>query len=62
MKNICEWSNCKEVGKYKAPIEKDNIKNFRWLCVEHIKMFNKKWNYFGIRFTSYIKRWVITDA
>ena len=46
MKNICEWSNCKEVGKYKAPIEKDNIKNFRWLCVEHIKMFNKKWNYF----------------
>ena len=46
MKNICEWNNCKKVGKCKAPIEKDNIKNFRWLCEEHIKLFNKKWNYF----------------
>ena len=46
MKNICEWSNCKEVGKYKAPIERDNSKNFKWLCEEHIKLFNKKWNYF----------------
>ena len=27
MKNICDWNNCKEVGEYKAPIEKDNSKN-----------------------------------
>ena len=46
MKIICEWSNCNEVGKCKAPMEKDNIKNFRWLCENHIKLFNKKWNYF----------------
>ena len=46
MKNICEWSCCKKVGKYKAPIEKDNSKNFKWLCEEHIKLFNKSWNYF----------------
>ena len=24
MKNICDWNNCKEIGEYKAPIEKDN--------------------------------------
>ena len=46
MKNICEWNNCKEIGKFKAPTEKDNIKNFQWLCKEHIKLFNKNWNYF----------------
>ncbi len=46
MKNICEWSNCKEVGKFKAPTEKDNIRNCQWLCKEHIKLFNKSWNYF----------------
>jgi len=46
MKNICEWDNCKEAGTYKAPTERDNSKNFRWLCEEHIKLFNKKWNYF----------------
>ena len=47
MKIICDWDNCKNQGKYKAPIEKDNSKNFRLLCLEHIKIFNKKWNYFA---------------
>jgi len=61
MKNICEWSNCKEVGKYKAPIEKDNIKNFRWLCVEHIKMFNKKWNYFEGMSQNEIENFIKSD-
>ena len=46
MKNICEWENCEQSGDFKAPIEKDNSKNFRWLCEEHIKLFNKNWNYF----------------
>ena len=46
MKNICEWSKCKELGEFKAPVEKDNSKNFRWLCKLHIKEFNKNWNYF----------------
>ena len=46
METICEWDNCKEVGKFKAPIERDNSKNFRWLCEEHIKLFNNNWNYF----------------
>ena len=46
MKNICESKNCKEIGKFKAPTEKDNSKNFKWLCENHIKLFNKKWNYF----------------
>ena len=46
MKNICEWQNCNELGQFKAPAEKDNSKNFRWFCKEHIKQFNKKWDYF----------------
>ena len=46
MKNICEWENCEQSGDFKAPIEKDNSKNYRWVCEEHIKLFNKSWNYF----------------
>ena len=46
MENICDWENCKESGTFKAPLEKDNSKNHRWLCEEHIKLFNKNWNYF----------------
>ena len=46
MENICEWEGCKESGMFKAPLEKDNSKNYRWLCEEHIKLFNKNWDYF----------------
>ena len=50
MKNICEWDSCKESGEFKAPLEKDNSRKYRWLCEEHIKLFNKNWNYFdGMR-------------
>ena len=46
MENICEWENCKETGKFKAPVEKYNSKKYKWLCEEHIKIFNKSWDYF----------------
>jgi|TARA_A100000164_G_scaffold37863_2_gene28917 hypothetical protein len=46
MKNICDWDNCNNTGEFKAPIERDNSKKFRLLCLDHIKEFNKNWNYF----------------
>ena len=46
MKIICDWNKCNEPGSYKAPVERDNSKKFRLLCLKHIKIFNKKWNYF----------------
>tara|TARA_A100001011_G_scaffold99241_1_gene104547 strand:+ start:655 stop:1170 length:516 start_codon:yes stop_codon:yes gene_type:complete len=46
MKTICDWNNCNNTGEYKAPIEKDNSKKYRLLCLKHIKEFNKNWNYF----------------
>jgi len=46
MENICDQKNCKKIGEYKAPIEKDNSKKFKWLCLDHIKEFNNRWDYF----------------
>ena len=46
MKIICDWKDCKETGSYKAPVERDNSKKYRLLCLTHIKEFNKNWNYF----------------
>ena len=46
MENICDHKNCKKIGKYKAPIERDNSKKFKWLCLDHIKEFNHSWDYF----------------
>ena len=47
MKNICEWDKCSKTAMYKAPVEKDNSRKFRLFCLNHIKIFNKNWNYFS---------------
>ena len=62
MKNICEWENCNESGKFKAPTEKDNSKVFRWLCENHIKLFNSNWNYFDGMSQDEIENFLRSDA
>jgi hypothetical protein len=37
MKNICDWNNCNEIGEYKAPVEKDNSRKYRMLCLSMLK-------------------------
>ncbi len=61
MKIICDWENCNEQGKYKAPVEKDNSRKFRLLCLEHIKVFNKKWNYFENMSSEEVEYFVKSD-
>ena len=61
MKNICDWSKCNKIGMYKAPLEKDNSKKFRLLCLEHIKEFNKSWNYFSDMNNEEIENFVKSD-
>jgi len=61
MENICEWEKCNEIAKFKAPAEKDNSKKFKWLCEEHIKLFNKNWNYFEGMSQNEIERFLKSD-
>ena len=61
MKNICDWNNCNEIGEYKAPVEKDNSKKYRMLCLEHVKEFNKNWNYFSKKDLNKILKFMSKD-
>ena len=61
MKIICDWGNCGEEGKFKAPLERDNSKKFRLLCLNHIKEFNKSWNYFENMSENEIQNFIRSD-
>ena len=61
MKNICEWDKCSKTAMYKAPVEKDNSKKFRLFCLEHIKIFNKNWNYFSDMSENEIEYFIKSD-
>ncbi len=43
---VCEHPECTEPGKYRAPLSPDNLDEFRWFCLAHIRQFNQKWNFF----------------
>ena len=46
MKKKCEFLNCKEEGIYPAPRSRKDINSYKYYCIEHIRDFNKSWNYF----------------
>ena len=61
MKNICDWGKCNKIGVYKAPVEKDNSRKYRLLCLEHIKIFNKSWNYFADMTSDQVEYFIKSD-
>lgn len=42
----CEHEGCKEGGKFRAPKSADNLDEFVWFCQEHIRQYNRQWNFF----------------
>jgi DnaJ-domain-containing protein 1 len=43
----CHIPGCKEPGTYKAPKSRDEIDEYNWFCLEHIRERNKAWDYFA---------------
>jgi len=42
----CEHEGCTNPGKYRAPKSPDNLDEFVWFCLDHIREYNQKWNFF----------------
>jgi len=42
----CEHPNCTDAGKYRAPKHPDNLDEFFWFCLAHVREYNLKWNFF----------------
>ena len=42
----CEWPGCEANAAYRAPISPDHLQEFRWFCLDHVREYNKSWNYF----------------
>lgn len=42
----CAQEGCRAPGDFRAPRSRKNLHDYQWLCEEHVREFNKKWNYF----------------
>jgi hypothetical protein len=43
---LCSWAGCHEEGTFKAPVSRDNLRQYQYFCLDHVRQFNKAWNYF----------------
>lgn len=43
----CAWPGCSASGSYPAPQSPRELRRFIWFCLEHIREYNKSWNYFA---------------
>ena len=42
----CNIKGCEELGAYPAPKSRTNLRDYLYFCIDHIRDFNKSWNYF----------------
>jgi hypothetical protein len=44
---LCEWQGCEEPGVFKAPRGRDHEGQYLHFCVDHVRQYNKSYNYFS---------------
>ena len=43
----CDWHGCKEKGSHRAPKGRDRENEYWRFCLEHVREYNKNWDYFA---------------
>jgi len=43
---LCAAEGCKAEALYPAPKSRDALRDYIWFCLEHIRAYNKSWNYY----------------
>lgn len=46
-KNVCQWAGCENPGGHKAPAGRSRDGEYLWFCIDHVREYNKNYNYFS---------------
>lgn len=42
----CEQAGCAEPGAFRAPRDRKSLNEYRWFCLEHVRAYNRAWDYY----------------
>ncbi len=45
-RQCCAAEGCTEEGVYPAPKSRSELRDYIWFCLEHVREYNKSWNYY----------------
>jgi hypothetical protein len=43
----CDWPGCTAEGVFRAPRSRNELRDYWWYCMEHIRQYNRTWNYYS---------------
>ncbi len=43
----CDHPGCDAVATHRAPKSRDRLNDHYWFCLEHVRDYNRKWNYYA---------------
>lgn len=43
---MCEWPGCAGEGEHRAPLARDRLDQYRWFCLDHVREYNRNWDYY----------------
>ncbi len=41
----CDHLDCRALAEYRAPKSRDRLDEYYWFCLEHVREYNKSWNF-----------------
>lgn len=57
----CSVPGCCEAGEYRAPQSREKLRSYIWFCLEHIRAYNKAWDYYADMDAKDIERHIRND-
>jgi curved DNA-binding protein CbpA len=44
--HYCEWEGCHEPATHPAPKNPQDLRSYRWFCLDHVRVYNREWDFF----------------
>jgi len=58
----CEHEGCGEPGVYRAPRGRDALNSYYWFCLDHVREYNKAWNFYAGMSAEEVEHYVREDV
>jgi hypothetical protein len=58
----CEHAGCAAEGLYRAPKSREKMNDYYWFCLEHVRDYNRAWDYYAGMSASEIEAIVRRDT
>ena len=44
---FCDSPGCDALGEHRAPRSRDSLNHYYWFCLEHVRAYNARWNFYA---------------